>query len=70
MKHLIAPYSKFSHNRSIINCLFLDVILSFVTDSTVAFDIKESLSPLFDVEDMANAALLLGIKIVRPSSFY
>lgn len=59
-------YSKFdTHGKGVIICLYVDDMLIFGTDQDQVDETKAFLSSKFDMKDMGEADVILGIKIKR-----
>ncbi|KAJ9557266.1 hypothetical protein OSB04_011880 [Centaurea solstitialis] len=59
-------YSKFdTSGKGVIICLYADDMLIFGTDQDQVDKTKEFLSSKFDMKDMGEADVILGIKIIR-----
>jgi hypothetical protein len=58
-------YSKFSGVSGVIICLFVDDMLIFGNDMNVVIYANYFLSSNFDMKDLGEANLILGIKIIR-----
>ncbi|KAJ9565193.1 hypothetical protein OSB04_001159 [Centaurea solstitialis] len=59
-------YSKFdASGKGVIICLYVDDMLIFGTDQDQVDKTKEFLSSKFDMKDMGEADVILGIKIIR-----
>ena len=58
-------YSKFSNNKGVFICLYVDDMLIFGTDSEQVEVTKNFLSSKFAMKDMGEADVILGIRIVR-----
>jgi hypothetical protein len=58
-------YSKFSSVSGVIICLYVDDILIFGTDMNAVKNTKDFLSSNFDMKDLGEADLILGIRIIR-----
>ncbi|KAJ9557953.1 hypothetical protein OSB04_012567 [Centaurea solstitialis] len=59
-------YSKFdTSGKGVIICLYVDDMLIFGTDQDQVDKTKEFLSSKFDMKDMGEADVILGIKIIR-----
>jgi hypothetical protein len=61
-------YSKFDNNEGVIICLYVDDLLIFGTSLEVVHDTKRFLSSNFDMKDMGEANVILGIKILRDNN--
>ena len=57
-------YSKFFGVSGVIICLFVDDMLLFGNDMNVVIYTKYFLSSNFDMKDLGEANLILGIKII------
>ena len=58
-------YSKFINNESIIICLYVDDLLIFGTPVNVVHDTKCFVASNFDMKDLGEANIILGIKLLR-----
>ena len=58
-------YSKFINNKGVIICLYVDDLLIFGTSLDVVHDAKHFLASNFDMKDLGEANIILGIKILR-----
>ena len=58
-------YSKVENNSSIIICLYVDDILIFGTNLQVVIETKSFLRSKFDMKDLGEVEVILGIKISR-----
>ena len=59
-------YSKFnSHGNWIIICLYVDSMLTFGTSLIQVKETKDFLSRSFQMKDIGEADVILGIKIMR-----
>ena len=58
-------YSKFINNEGVIICLYVDDLLIFGTSLDVVHDAKHFLASNFDMKDLGEANIILGIKILR-----
>ena len=58
-------YRKVENNPCIIICLYADDMLIFGTNLQVVIKTKSFLSSKFDMKDLGEAKLILGIKITR-----
>jgi hypothetical protein len=58
-------YSKFNNNESVVICLYVDDLLIFGTSLDVVHDTKRFLGSNFDMKDIGEANVILGIKILR-----
>ena len=58
-------YSKFINNEGVIICLYVDNLLIFGTSLDVVHDAKHFLTSNFDMKDLGEANIILGIKILR-----
>ena len=57
--------SKVENNSCIIICLYVDYMLIFGTNLQVVIDTKSFLRLKFDMKDLGEAEVILGIKISR-----
>ena len=58
-------YSKVENNSCIIICLCVDGMLIFGTNLQVVIETKSFLRSKFDMKDLGEADVILGIKISR-----
>ena len=58
-------YSKVENNLCIIICSYVDDMLIFGTNLQVVIETKNFLRSKFDMKDLGEAELILGIKITR-----
>ena len=58
-------YSKVENNSCIIICLNVDDMLIFGTNLQVLIETKSFLRSKFDMKDLGEAEMILGIKITR-----
>ena len=58
-------YSKVENNSCIIICLYIDDMLIFGTNLQVKIDTKSFLRSKFDMKDLGETKVILGIKISR-----
>ena len=58
-------YSNFINNECVIICLYVDDLLIFGTSFDVVYDTKCFLASNFDMKDLGEANIILGIKILR-----
>ena len=58
-------YSKFINNEGVIICLYIDDLLIFGTSLNVVHDAKHFLASNFDMKDLGEANVILGINILR-----
>ena len=58
-------YRKVENNSCIIICLYIDDILIFWTNLQVVIDTKSFLRSKFDIKDLGEVEVILGIKISR-----
>ena len=58
-------YNKVENNSCIIICLYVDDMLIFRTNLQVVINTKSFLRSKFDMKDLGEAAVILGIKITR-----
>ena len=61
-------YSKFTGNRGVIICLYVDDMLIFGIDNEVIESTKTFLSSSFSMKDMGIADIILGIRIKRENN--
>ena len=57
--------SKVENNSCIIICLYIDDMLIFGADLQVVINTKSFLRSKFDMKDLGEAKVILGIKIIR-----
>ena len=60
-------YNKFSGDSGVIICLYMDDMLILGTDMDVVKSTKDLFSSKFDMKDLGEADVILGIKIVKNS---
>ena len=58
-------YSKFNNNEGVVTCLYVDDLLIFGTSLDVVHNTKRFLGFNFDMKDMGEVNVILGIKILR-----
>ncbi|XP_077215490.1 uncharacterized protein LOC143850059 [Tasmannia lanceolata] len=58
-------YSKFKGSKGVVICLYVDDMLIFGTDIASIQSTKSYLSQNFDMKDMGEADVILGIRIIR-----
>ena len=58
-------YTKFIDNEYVIISLYVDDMLVFGTSMDVVYSTKRFLASKFDMKDMGEASVILGIKIIR-----
>jgi hypothetical protein len=58
-------YSKFHNGKGVMICLYVDDMLIFGTDLNEVEKTKSFLSKSFDMKDLGEADVILGIKIIR-----
>ena len=58
-------YNKFYNNECVIICLYVDDLLIFGTSHNVVHDTKSFLISKFDIKDLGETNVILGIKILR-----
>jgi hypothetical protein len=61
-------YSKFNNNKGVIICLYVDDLLIFGINLNVVLNTKRFLSSKFDIKDIDEANVILGIKIHRDNN--
>jgi len=61
-------YSKFINNEGVIICLYVDDLLIFGTSLDVVHDAKHFLAFNFDMKDLGETNIILGIKILRDNN--
>ena len=58
-------YSKYEDNTCVVICLYVDDMLIFGTSLEVVCETKKFLGSKFDMKDLGEAEVILGIKITR-----
>ena len=58
-------YSKYEDNTCVVICLYVDDMLIFGTSLEVVCETKKFLGSKFDMKDLWEADVILGIKITR-----
>ncbi|KAJ9684091.1 hypothetical protein PVL29_016537 [Vitis rotundifolia] len=58
-------YSKYEDNTCVVICLYVDDMLIFGTNLEVVCETKKFLGSKFDMKDLGEAEVILGIKIIR-----
>lgn len=58
-------YSKFNNEKGVMSCLYVDDMLIFGTELKEVETTKAFLSKKFDMKDLGEADVILGIKIIR-----
>ena len=58
-------YSKFQNGKGVMICLYVDDMLIFGTSINEVEETKAFLSKNFDMKDLGEADVILGIKIIR-----
>ena len=58
-------YSKYEDNTCVVICLYVDDMPIFGTSLKVVCEIKKFLGSKFDMKDLGEAEVILGIKITR-----
>ena len=61
-------YSKFESNSRVIICLYVDDMFIFCTSLFVVNETKKFLTSNFDIKDMGEVKVILGIKVIRHAS--
>lgn len=61
-------YTKLVNGDCVIICLYVDDMLIFGTSMSVVLETKSFLSSKFDMKDMGEAKVILGVKIIRNES--
>ena len=61
-------YTKLVNNDCVIICLYVDDMLIFGTNMNVVNDTKLFLASNFDMKDLGEAKVILGVKIIRNDS--
>jgi hypothetical protein len=61
-------YSKFNNNEGVIISLYVDDLLIFGTNIDVVHETKRFLSSNFDMKDMGDANVILGIKVLKDNN--
>ena len=56
-------YNKYEDNTCVIICLYVDDMLIFGTSLEVVWETKKFLGSKFDMKDLGEAEMILGIKI-------
>ena len=63
-------YSKYEDNTCVVICLYVDDMLIFGTSQEVVCETNKFLRSKFDMKDLREAQVILGIKITRtPNGF-
>ena len=58
-------YTKSVNDDHVIICLYMDDMLIFGTCNDIVFKTKSFLASKFDMKDMGEASVILGVKIIR-----
>ncbi|RVW75946.1 Retrovirus-related Pol polyprotein from transposon TNT 1-94 [Vitis vinifera] len=58
-------YNKYEDNTCVVICLYVDDMLIFGTSLEVVHETKKFLGSKFDMKDLGEAKMILGIKITR-----
>lgn len=58
-------YSKFIDNNGIIIYLYVDDLVIFGINIDIENNPQKSLAPIFDIKDMDEADIILGIRVIR-----
>ena len=58
-------YSKYEDNTCVVICLYVDDMPIFGTSLKVVCEIKKFLGSKFDMKDLGEVEVILGIKITR-----
>ena len=58
-------YNKYEDNTCVVICLYVDDMLIFGTNLEVVCETKKFLGSKFDMKDLGEAEVILGIKITR-----
>jgi len=58
-------YTKSVNNDHVIICLYVDDMLIFGTCNDIVFKTKSFLASKFDMKDMGEASIILGVEIIR-----
>ena len=58
-------YSKYKDNTCVVICFYVDDMLIFGTSLEVVCETKKFLGSKFDMKDLGEAEVILGIKIIR-----
>ena len=58
-------YSKYENNTCVVICLYVDEMLIFGTSLKVVCETKKLLGSKFDMKDLGETEVILGIKITR-----
>ena len=61
-------YTKLVNNDCVIICLYVDDMLIFGTNMNVVNDTKLFLASNFDMKDLGEAKVILGVKIIRKNN--
>ena len=61
-------YSKVVDGRCVVVCLYVDDLLIFASDLDLVRDVKNFLSSKFDMKDLGEANVILGIKLTKSIS--
>ena len=56
---------KNKENRNVTLCLYIDDMLIVISNDRIVKSIKDVLNSRFDMKDMGQVAVILGIKITR-----
>ena len=63
-------YSKLDNNGYVIICLYIDDILIIGSNISCVNETKKFVSSKFDMKDLGEADVILGIKIIRKEGSY
>ena len=58
-------YTKLVNGECVIICLYVDDMLIFATSLDIVHDTKRFLAYRFDMKDMGEASVILGVKVIR-----
>ena len=58
-------YSKYEDNTYVVICFYVDDMLIFATNFKVVCETKKFLGSKFDMKDLGEAEVILGIKITK-----
>ena len=61
-------YTKLMNDNCVIICLYVDDMLIFGTNMDVVLETKSFLASNFDMKDLGEAKVILGVKIIRNDS--
>ena len=60
-------YTKIVKNECVIICLYIDDMLIFATSLNIVHKTKSFLAFKFDMKDMDEVSVILGVQIIRKS---